>query len=377
MFLNPIQLTFRLFFLIVIANFKLAAQVLDVEILCTLPDEVKESSGLISLYNGISFWTHNDSGGEPILFEINQNCEILRSVRITNAENVDWEEICMDSLKNIYIGDFGNNSNDRKNLVIYKISGLDRADSSEIKAEQIHFEYSNQFAFPPSGQFLNFDMEAFVWINDSLHLFSKNRTNPFSGYCYQHTIPDQPGFYKSHLVDSFYTGNGLMQQFWVTGAAISPDHGKLILLSYDKAWLFYPLKPDRIFNSPVRELGFPYLSQKEGLSFTSESEIVISDEYFSLLRNGGTLMRTSLDKVLQSNDIESDHKYSIFPNPGSEIAQIFPTDYQFVTFYDLLGRPICTFDPTNTISLSNLIQGFYLVSVISDHKINKIGFYKK
>jgi sugar lactone lactonase YvrE len=35
--------------------------------------------------------------------------------------NIDWEDITKDKDGNLYVGDFGNNDNERKDLCIYKI----------------------------------------------------------------------------------------------------------------------------------------------------------------------------------------------------------------------------------------------------------------
>ena len=60
-----------------------------------LPDEINETSGLIFLENKII--THNDSGDEPMLYEIDSiNAQITRKVVIKNAINTDWEDICYD-----------------------------------------------------------------------------------------------------------------------------------------------------------------------------------------------------------------------------------------------------------------------------------------
>jgi hypothetical protein len=64
--------------------------------------------------------THNDSGGQANLYEINASTGALRTVAITNATNVDWEYA--QDASYIYIGDIGNNFGNRTDLKIYKIS---------------------------------------------------------------------------------------------------------------------------------------------------------------------------------------------------------------------------------------------------------------
>ena len=76
-----------------------------------LPAEVIETSGLLFL-NG-KLITHNDSGDDSNLYEIDTiTGNITRTVSVSNATNIDWEDIAQDDTY-IYIGDFGNNNGTR------------------------------------------------------------------------------------------------------------------------------------------------------------------------------------------------------------------------------------------------------------------------
>ena len=60
-----------------------------------LPEEVKETSGLLFLNGKII--THNDSGDDANLYEIDSlSGLLLRTISISNATNVDWEDISQD-----------------------------------------------------------------------------------------------------------------------------------------------------------------------------------------------------------------------------------------------------------------------------------------
>ena len=67
----------------------LNSQILQLRTVCKLPPELKESSGLISNNHGATFWSHNDSDGKIILYEIDSTCNLLRQVFIKNAINID------------------------------------------------------------------------------------------------------------------------------------------------------------------------------------------------------------------------------------------------------------------------------------------------
>ena len=83
----------------------------------SLNDLVSESSGLLFLNDKLI--THNDSGGSNNLYEVDTlDGSISKTIKIKNSTNKDWEDIAVDS-KYIYIGDFGNNNGNRKDLLIY------------------------------------------------------------------------------------------------------------------------------------------------------------------------------------------------------------------------------------------------------------------
>jgi len=356
---------FSIAFLFMLIQFSsseiLNGQILQFRTVCKLPPELKESSGLISNNHGATFWSHNDSDGKKIIYEIDSTCKLLRQVFIKNANSIDWEDITQDPSGNMYIGDFGNNNINRKDLTIYKIHNLSLIVEDTIIAESIHFTYLNQFDFPPVNDQKNFDMEAMIWYRDSLHLFSKNRTSPFSGYTYHHVLPDKPGQYQTILRDSVVTGLGSMFQNWVTGAALSTNDDKLMLLSYDRGWLFYPFDPEHMIQNP-RLVTFSNFSQTEGLCFTSNYDLWITDELQSGI--GGKLYHADLRQIIATNNLNF-NSLQIYPNPSSDYIYINENDIQIVKFYNSEGieltLPINSLD--NQIDITNLGNGFYIIKL--------------
>ncbi|MFZ1378534.1 MAG: SdiA-regulated domain-containing protein [Saprospiraceae bacterium] len=297
-----------LLIIILFTNFLLSQSVRSK---CLLPTELKESSGIATINNGKSFWLHNDSGSDSEIFEVDSNCQLLRKVLISNALHSDWEAITADDNGNLYIGDFGNNVNSRMDQAIYIVENINQHTGSSITAKKIEYSYANQLQFPPSDLYKNFDMEAFFWFNDTLHLFSKNRTMPFTGYTYQYKIPAKEGRYAVYPSDSVITGTGNMNLYWVTDAAISPKQNKMILLSYDKAFLFYDFSGSQFFQGKRKDINFNHISQKEGITFGSEHELWISEEggiQGSSLANLYTLSIAELFTDIHSYDTDRKRK---------------------------------------------------------------------
>ena len=86
-----------------------------------LSDELKEISG-IQFINDSLLVAHNDGGNGPMLYFLNPNTgSILKRVVVKDVKNTDWEDITLDG-KYLYIGNFGNNENKRKNLSIIRVS---------------------------------------------------------------------------------------------------------------------------------------------------------------------------------------------------------------------------------------------------------------
>lgn len=99
---------------------------------------------------------------------------ITRTVTISNATKVDWEDITHDA-DFIYIGDIGNNSSDRADLKIYKISKTDYDASDSVTAEIINFSYVNQSDFIANPQATLWDAETLISIDaNNLLVVSKN-----------------------------------------------------------------------------------------------------------------------------------------------------------------------------------------------------------
>lgn len=243
-----------------------------------LPRIVKESSG-IEASNEDQFWTFNDSGGEPELYLCDTTGKLLRTVKIANARNQDWEDITQDEQGNLYVGDFGNNGNRRKDLTIYKIPNPQQTKKDFVKAEKISFSFEDQHSFPPPNDSLNFDCESVLWKGGYIYLFSKHRTFPMATKLYR--IPDQAGNYIAKKIGAFQTSSAdetNLYRYWITAADISPDGTKIALISSEKLWIFYDFEGDDFFGGKYKVIDFPDGSQKEALVFVSNTRIYITDE---------------------------------------------------------------------------------------------------
>jgi len=287
-----------IFTISILLNCSLLAQRINLDTLGVLPRDLKEISGIQKTENG-HLWTHNDSGNKTYVYKINSDGQILKSVFIKNVKNIDWEAIAADNMGYIYIADIGNNRNDRQNLAIYKISEADLLKKDTATAEVISFTYSGQVAFPPDNSRMNYDAEALVFVHGSLFIFTKNRTNPFSGYSIIHEIPPVAGTYQTRIVDSILIGEGAREMNQITGADISPDGKRMVLMSYDKMIILHEFPYRDFAGGRIEKVEFANLSQKESVAFLNDSVILIADEKSVL--GGGNIYSYNLSPHIKTN----------------------------------------------------------------------------
>ncbi|WP_299534519.1 T9SS type A sorting domain-containing protein [Ulvibacterium sp.] len=246
----------------------------SVRTLGQLPGTVSETSGLI-FYNG-RLITHNDSGNEAKLFEIDTTTlQVVRQVAISNAQNVDWEDMAQDELY-IYIGDFGNNLGIRRDLKVYRVSKEDYNSSDRVKAGVISFEYEDQEDFSNNGH-SDWDAEALFVLGDELVVLTKQwLAYGTSAY----GIPKNPGEYVAKKLDE-YPINGL-----VTAATLNPNTNELYLIGHS-----FTLSPflvgikqvtqTSIFTGYMERLNLDIgPTQVEGITYINNDSYFLSSEMF-------------------------------------------------------------------------------------------------
>jgi hypothetical protein len=193
-----------------------------------LPSALAEASGLS--IRGENFTWHNDSGDGPKVYTTNQHGTITSQYTLAGGA-VDYEDITRDTVGNLYLGDFGNNSGKRTSMQIY------RYQPTTGITDTINFTYPGQDGrgrdFPG-----NYDCEAMVHHNGQLHLFTKDQLfGRGRYYSYHYRLPAVPGTYVAELVDSLYLPRRV-----VTAAALDRECGELVLTAYNFKFLagFWP-----------------------------------------------------------------------------------------------------------------------------------------
>jgi hypothetical protein len=345
-----------------------------------LPEAVFETSGLIFHNNKII--THNDSGNKAQLFELDTiSLQITRTVTISNAVNIDWEDIAQDDTY-IYIGEIGNNNGSRRDLAVYRILKTDYDRSDSVTADKINFSYPDQTDFTPSPN-SDWDAEALFVFNDKLVILTKQwQSNGTKAY----RMPKIPGNYVATQIGN-YPVNGL-----VTGASFNPDTRILYFIGYSKFLLPFivrvdALEPENIFVGTVQKtnlnLGF---LQAEGIAYVSENRYMFSSEKFTnsspmITSESRLFLFTTADKVKEEPLLEGDKQgLLIYKRFGASELEyeiqgkilgraIFDSNGRRIHY--ILGKDI----GENIVNLGTLNSSIYYLTFYTDKGIVSAPFW--
>ncbi len=253
----------------------------------TLTTKTSLSAPLLNETSGLAFvngklWTFNDSGNANDIYRVDTASSLVyQTVDISNATNVDWEDMTT-SNDYLFIGDFGNNNGDRQNLRIYRIdkSAL-TSTATSVTASIINFSFSDQTSFQSLPTNHNFDCEAMIFLNDSIHLFSKNWVDFQTKH---YVIPNTPGTHVAQYRETYNTG------FLVTSASVQ-GFGVISLVGYLKTGtkpismvMIYDYKNNLLFNGNKRKFDLSTqltYGQVEGVEFFNSSYAFVTNELFT------------------------------------------------------------------------------------------------
>ena len=255
-----------------------------------LSEELKEISG-IQYINDTLLAAHNDGGNGPILYLLNPNTgKIIKRVVVKGVKNTDWEDIALEG-NYLYIGNFGNNENKRKNLSIIRVSWKEALVNDSINSEFMTFEYGDQKAFPPEKKALNFDTECLAFADGYLWLFTKNRTEPFDGISNVYRVKFQE---NTHAILKKEYSIKIGSKGWMFDSVTGGDFafGYFYLTSYNRV-LKYLFSEGKF--TLVKQYKYNEYNQKEAITVIKDDQIYVANEFQKVLGKQ-KLYRISLKK---------------------------------------------------------------------------------
>jgi len=362
------------------------------------------SSSLLYWDNG--FWTFNDHNDSCLYHIDSTSAYLMETFCINGLRNDDVEEISQDSLY-LYFGDVGNNSGNRQDLQILRISKVSILHQMVV-IDTIRFSYEDQTDFTPNPQATDFDCEAFVVADDSIYIFTKEWVSTQTTI---YSIPKTPGTHIARRHESYNVG-GL-----VTGAAYMPEYRLVVLCGYDYdpvnllsslhpfMILLYDFQGNRFFSGNKRRLDFDFSTraQIEAIATRNALDYYITNEQTSfsvmdyVIDISPALQRLNLREYLlpylsrfgvtdnpdavpslqnQKTDIR------IYPNPVRDKIYIdYTQDFAGAAYeiYNLRGRKVAEGilnDKVISLGNRNMPAGQYVLSVWKNGILKNFSFIK-
>lgn len=240
-----------------------------------LPEEVRETSGLF--FHKGRLWTHNDSGGKPILYALDTTTfEVVQRITLGNLKNKDWEDVCTDG-ETVFVGNMGNNKGNRKDLSIYTfpLSALPDNGDATIQVDSISFGFGDQTDFN-KRKIHDFDCEAIFATDECLYLLSKGWE---TGTTRLYRLPKTLGKHVAEVV------NGFDSQGLITGADYDRENHVLVIVGYVKSiwkpfmYVIFDFDEDGVKLSH-RRFEMPQLAgaQVEGICFFDDGRCYVTAE---------------------------------------------------------------------------------------------------
>ena len=242
-----------------------------------LPSELSEISGLEKLTDSLLI-AINDGGNEPLIYVLDLTGKIRAKKVVTNATNIDWEALAIDE-KYVYIGDFGNNLNERKDLCIYQISRNSILHEEPLVAEKMSISYREQKEFPPNDKERYFDAEAMTFFEGQLWIFTKNSTKPFDGISFIYMVQFEANQAKSlskvtelKLNKTSYLKDAVTSACTEGHSIVVTTYNRLIKLDFPKQGL-----------SKSNIYKYPHIQQVEACACLGDHSYFISNENHKFL----------------------------------------------------------------------------------------------
>lgn len=255
-----------------------------------LPKKLKEVSGIALSKDKKTIWAIEDQGNKNVIYGLDRQGNQIADILVENAENRDWEDITADAQGNIYIGDFGNNENNRQDLSILKVDLKESSQKAAKVTQTTTFHYEGQTEFPPKKSNWLYDCEAFVEKDGYFYLFTKNRSKGFDGTFLVFQVPNKAGDFEAKLVAKLKLQGGYSDAA-ITSAAIN-SRNQVVLLTHKNVYVLSSFFDKNFETAVIQKTPLNHNSQKEAVVYLDDKTLLIADEKDG--KEGGNVYKFSL-----------------------------------------------------------------------------------
>jgi hypothetical protein len=244
-----------------------------------VPRELNESSGVaVSRRHDGVLWSHNDSRNENLIYATTLEGELRGTYLVVGATNRDWEDIALapcpdDPGDCLYIGDTGDNGRRQREVAVFVVGEPTPrpGDASRIRETAPAAKWAVRYDNGPE------DVEALAVAPDGeVLLVTKGRGGRVRLYGVK--PHDGEGATSARLIRELDITPMRLVGRWVTGAAMSPDGGRMVIRTYTELFFYQ-------FDAAGRLtlLGEPCFlgaeePQGEGVDFLDGETLVLTSE---------------------------------------------------------------------------------------------------
>jgi hypothetical protein len=243
-----------------------------------------ENSGIVRSRNHDNvFWMHNDSGDEARIYAVRRDGSVYPSERypdtpgtlIGGAINCDWEDIAMMHDGSLVVADLGNNSNARRDLVLYLLDEPEPTAGRTTFRKKLFVRYPQQITYPAPEDDFNYDCESIFTLGENIYLLTKHRSDTATRVYRLEDFTEA----RTHDLE-------LLERFELGGQAVAadtlPDGSRLVVATYDTLWLFDVRDANHPLSQPIARLPFKG-DNVEAVAFDGPDRVLFADEATALL----------------------------------------------------------------------------------------------
>ena len=219
-----------------------------------------------------AYWTHNDSGDGPFIYAFNTRGESLGVFRVAGANARDWEDIATGpgpqrNRSYLYIGDIGDNSAKRSDIVVYRIPepDLKTANKNSSKTRPLTTDNAEAIRLTyPDGKH---DAEALLVHPSTGNLYIMTKVVFANPVVYEAAAPLSAG----RTITMKRIGEVRVPSLFggaITGGSVSPDGRRVALCDYFQGYEMVLPASSGNFNDIWKQTmtGFDLGKRKQGES---------------------------------------------------------------------------------------------------------------